>query len=229
MVFMALLIVSPVLSITVHANAGGGTEHEVDLSEILVPVVTTRQSPEPRQLTPPGNMDIVDDISGDFSGDKQFITVVTKNNNYFYIVIDRARSSENVYFLNLVDESDLLAILDNGKPIAAEPVAPTPVPIQAPAPEPTPAPAHEPKQGQGNLGGLIITLILILAIGGGAYYYFKVMKPKQAIKGGTAVNLDEFVFDEDEETISNDGNGDDGGNELHGEEDELPEDDGEND
>ena len=38
---------------------------------------------EPQPLTPDGNMSLVDDITGEASGDKQFITVVTKSGNYF--------------------------------------------------------------------------------------------------------------------------------------------------
>ena len=52
--------------------------------------------------TAPGNFD------GNTEG-KQFLTVQTKAGNTFFIVIDRARESENTYFLNLVDEADLLA------------------------------------------------------------------------------------------------------------------------
>ena len=35
-------------------------------------------------------MSLVDDISGEASGDKQFIVVKSKGGNYFYIVIDHA-------------------------------------------------------------------------------------------------------------------------------------------
>jgi hypothetical protein len=58
-------------------------------------------------LTPKGNLTLVDDVNTTDSSSKQFITLQSKNGNYFYLVIDRSGSKENVYFLNLVDESDL--------------------------------------------------------------------------------------------------------------------------
>lgn len=71
-------------------------------------------------LTPDGNLTLVDDILENESytvsdkktvQDKQFLTVQSKNGNYFYLVIDRSGEGENVYFLNLVDESDLLQLM----------------------------------------------------------------------------------------------------------------------
>ena len=62
-------------------------------------------------LTPDGNLTLVDDLAEDSSSGLQFMTVTTKDGHYFYIVIDRSGSSDNVYFLNTVDETDLMALM----------------------------------------------------------------------------------------------------------------------
>ena len=64
---------------------------------------------EIQPLTPDGNLEIVDDIVDE---DKQFITVKSRSGAEFYIVIDRSRDSDNVYFLNQVDDVDLFALLE---------------------------------------------------------------------------------------------------------------------
>ena len=44
---------------------------------------------------------------------QQFITMVSKSGATFYLVIDRnAKGQQTVHFMNLVDETDLLALMD---------------------------------------------------------------------------------------------------------------------
>ena len=61
-------------------------------------------------FTTPGNGEVKDDITDDST--KEFLTVTTKNNNTFYIVIDRSATSQNVYMLSQIDENDLSEFLD---------------------------------------------------------------------------------------------------------------------
>ena len=66
-------------------------------------------------LTPEGNLTLVDDYHTDYSdkSGQQFITLVSKSGNTFYLVIDRnAKGQQTVHFMNLVDEADLLALME---------------------------------------------------------------------------------------------------------------------
>ena len=47
---------------------------------------------------------------------KEFFTISTPNENIFYLIVDRARESENVYFLNEVTEQDLFSLTTTEKP-----------------------------------------------------------------------------------------------------------------
>ncbi|WP_230399637.1 DUF4366 domain-containing protein [Novisyntrophococcus fermenticellae] len=182
-VLLAALILMGGFSIT--AYAGGGEEIPTDDSNVIV------ETAEPQPLTPEGNMSLVDDIEGDDAEDKQFIVVKSKGGNYFYIIIDNAAQGENtVHFLNQVDEADLMALID------AEDKLPQNLEVTPqPTPEPTPQPEPEqPKEEKSNTGGMLLMVLLLFAGIGGAFYYFKVLKPKQAVKGNT--DLDEFDFDE---------------------------------
>jgi len=158
------------------------------------------------QLTPPGNLTLVDDLSGIQTLDKQFITVTTRNGNYFYIIIDRAGERDNVHFLNLVDEYALLQILqgeDFVEPPLPDFITPTVPTTDEPA-EPEDEPTATPRRNSNT--GLLLGLLVIAAVGGGAFYYFKVLKPKQGAnkKGAVKSELDEFDFDESEDDLFSD-------------------------
>ena len=149
-------------------------------------------------LTPEGNLTIVDDLEGEQTEDKQFITVKTKAGNTFYLIIDRAGKENNVYFLNLVDEADLRALMEEDgtlEPLPGEGAVPT---VPEPEPEPTPEPeteAEEPAPVK-SMNPVPILMVLLVILGGGGLWYFKLRKSKPSVKGST--NLDEYSFDDDD-------------------------------
>ena len=165
-------------SVTAYAGGGedfadgtGGYEHweGLDPTEEL-PVETPE--PEAKPFTPPGTGTVVDNAT-DEDG-KEFFTIMTPAENVFYLVIDRQRETENVFFLNAVTEADLLALAE----MPAEPVPPAPDPEPADDPEPTEEPEPEQPKATGGAGMLLLAMAMV-GIGGGAGWYFKIYRPKK--------------------------------------------------
>ena len=163
-------------------------------------------------LTPEGNLTLVDDIKVEESSDKQFVTLQSKNGNYFYLVIDRAGDKENVYFLNLVDEADLMALIeDNGKKTEPPKVCTcsekcetgkvkSDCPLCVNDLNQCVGKASEPveiaPEKKSNTGSLLLILLLIGGLGG-AFYFFKTLKSKQKTKGD--IDPLDYDYDEDED------------------------------
>ena len=85
------------------------------LPEVVEEDVVTVTDETSGALTPEGNLTLVDDYYTDYSdgSGQQFITLVSKSGNTFYLVIDRnAKGQQTVHFMNLVDEADLLALME---------------------------------------------------------------------------------------------------------------------
>lgn len=189
--------------------------------------VPTEYAPSPstppvtddQPLTPEGNMTLVDDIQTD--SNKQFLTVQTKNGNYFYLVIDRSGDRENVHFLNQVDEADLMALLEEagvklpsvctctekcspGKVNTSCPVCkndPSKCTGQEPSVPEVPTepdsshPATPSKENSQKTALLSLAMIIVLGIGG-TVFWFQSKKSKVSAKGST--DLDEYDYGEDE-------------------------------
>lgn len=176
------------------AFAGGGEDTGEPAEVPIIPIAEPEKEPT-KPLTPDGNLTLVDDVTTDDSTEKQFITAVSKNGNYFYLVIDRAGEKDNVYLLNLIDEADLMALMDGEKvTVKTEPEPPSPTEKEPDPTEPE-KPVEKPKNST-----LPLLVLLIALGGGGVFYYLKFIKGKKSTGGNGDINDfgDEDEDDEDE-------------------------------
>ena len=179
----------------------------------------------PSALTPDGQGTVMDNVT---DGDgKEFFTFTTPSENTFYLVIDRQRDSENVYFLNAVTENDLMALAEKNGDNSGTSAIPDPAPVcicedkceagavntacpvcilsmnncagTAPAPA-EPEKPEQPKEGS-NAGTIVIVLLAMLAVGG-AGWYFKIYKPKHDMTD--AEDFDELTGGGDEQMVNED-------------------------
>ena len=147
-------------------------------------------------LTPEGNLTLVDDYHTNYSdgSGQQFITLVSKTGNTFYLVIDRnAKGQQTVHFMNLVDEADLLTLMEeeDADAYTAEKEAAEQDKLKAEeeakkaAEEAAASGTEQPKENKvtkiasGFLGVVVLTA---LAAGGGFYAFAKRKQKKQAEK-----------------------------------------------
>ncbi len=187
-------------------TTGSSTSNQKDYTKSSVSATVPKRI-EPRAeipLTPNGQATVIDHASGEDG--KEFFTITTANNNVFYLIVDRQREEENVYFLNAVTETDLLSLAqaDEQPELILEPEEPTCSCMQkceagdvntlcpvckenrkACIGEVPEEPEAEAKESN---AGLILFVVLALAVGGAVGWYFKIYRPKQ-----------EFIEDDDGE------------------------------
>lgn len=190
---------------SVSSNAArSSTSNQKDYTvSSTVPKQTEQREEIP--LTPNGQATVLDHATGEDG--KEFFTITTANNNVFYLIVDRQREEENVYFLNAVTETDLLSLAQADD---------QPELILEPEEEPTcnctqkceagdvntlcpvckenrkgcvgEVPEEPEPEAKESNAGLILFVVLTLAVGGAVGWYFKIYRPKQ-----------EFVEDDDGE------------------------------
>ena len=132
-------------------------------------------------ITPDGAGTVIDNVFIEGNG-LEFFTFTTEAGNVFYLVVDRLRTMDNVYFLNAVTEQDLIALAEkDGVELTGTSGIPSAPGETTPA-DPTgePEPPEEPTANKGGVsGGTLIFILIGAAAVGIAGYYFKIMRPKQ--------------------------------------------------
>jgi len=242
---LAVVLCMTAFSVTAFASDGGyyasnENETETPPESIDSIVVGTEDVKLPENsgtdagdaLTPDGNLTLIDDIlqvevyesEETELVEKQFITVQSKNGNYFYLVIDRVGDTENVYFMNLVDEADLMALMEEGStetPVVtctctdkcvvgsvntnceicrtnmSECTGKEAVVDTEPEPDTDEPAADEPADKPQSNSGLLIVVLIVVVGAGGAVYWFKFRNKQPKNKGSD--DLDDYNFGQDDE------------------------------
>ena len=168
------------------------------LPEVMEDIVTVTDETS-GALTPEGNLTLVDDYHTNYSdgSGQQFITLVSKSGATFYLVIDRnSKGAQTVHFMNLVDEADLLALMEEEDvdaytaekeaaaqaeqdKLKAEEEAKKAAEEAAASGEEQPKENKVTKIASGFLG---VVVLIALAAGGSFYAFAKQKQKKQAEK-----------------------------------------------
>ena len=202
----------PVTSIT-ESEKPNDTAETTDISETNANEDKT-VSDETSSL-PEGNGALLEDVSDDVVN-RQFLSIQSKNGNTFYIVIDKdSKGKQNVYFMNLVDEYDLMAFAEK-----------FPEEVQSELKDGAESSAETDKDGNavksdenqtekdtktksGGGNPMLIIILVLAAGGGGAFYYFKVVKPKKGAKAPKQVDYSDEDEDYEEDTVNEDASDED--------------------
>ena len=162
------------------------------LPEVVEEDIVTVTDETSGALTPEGNLTLVDDYHTNYSdgSGQQFITLVSKSGATFYLVIDRnAKGQQTVHFMNLVDEADLLALMeeDAADAYTAEKEAAEQDRLKAEeeakkaAEEAAASGTEQPKENKVTkyAGAFLGVVALIALAAGGIFYAFAKQKQKK--------------------------------------------------
>ena len=237
---LAMLLVLIMCVSTLATTAFAYAEDQDPESESTSQETTAPEEEEeipPVQTTPPvvaeegsgfsedGNL-ITRDLLFDKNTNKQFITVQTRNGEIFYIIIDYDKPTDEdgdqyeTYFLNMVDEADIQALLEEAGIVATcscpdkcaagavntsceickknmtECVGTEKIPETVPTDPTEPSePVEEPEET--NSSAILAVVLLVAVAGGGVFFFLKNKKPDAKTKGKT--NLDDYDYGVDDE------------------------------
>ena len=202
---LLIALTSVVLLVNPLQIAASAAEKDGDIP------ATEASAPLPQDaFTPEGAGTVLDNITE--KNGKEFYTFTTPAGNAFYLVIDRLRPQDNVYFLGAVSESDLVALAEMDGVTIQTGLVPAEADTQKPDSKKPPAPKEDTGGGSDN-NTIIFVGIAAVAAFGVAFFIKKRKFKNQAKNTAKDTEIEDVDPFEDEEEIPNafedDGFGDD--------------------
>lgn len=159
-----------------------------------------------KPLTPDGTGTVIDNVTNEDG--KEFFTVTTPSKHVFYLIIDRQKNAENVYFLDAVTDKDLLALAKSDNEdvsgSSSSKTASTPETSSAPtASTPTASSVSRPEK-QDSSAGIAAVVVLAAVLVGAAVWFFKFRKPGKKDKSRPDPDDYDYTEDGDEESEPDD-------------------------
>lgn len=172
--------------------------------------VTPSATPSTNTLTPSGAGTVINNATSEEG--KEFYTITTPSKHVFYLVIDKQKTAENVYFLDAVTEKDLLALtqdvstasIDSSTAATSKGTEVSGATNPPSTSTSTSAAEVIHSEKQNNTIKIVVLMSFVLIIAGGAVWFFKFRRPKKVPKGKQKVGRYDFMDTEDDELDDSD-------------------------
>ncbi len=143
---------------------------------------------------------------GTVDGEKVFYTFSTKEGEELYLVVDQGKGTNNVYLLDTVSLGDLRVLADNSGTSSEQDDEKEDNLLSILAEENSAVDEPEElqtKEKSRSKSGNNLIIFILAGICGGIYYYMKIYRSKrdEAMDVIDAMDIDEFVQEEDEEEL----------------------------
>jgi hypothetical protein len=151
-------------------------------------------------FTPDGTASVMDNATGEDG--KEFFTITATDGSVYYLVIDKQRGQQDVYFLSAVTTDDLLPLTEGSSVQAPsdtyDPSATVPPTEQTESAEIEQTDEDRPDRGTVPVG-VFILIAAVIAAGIGSY--FKIIKPRREQR--ELYESEDHFFNDDEDSFFN--------------------------
>ncbi len=159
-----------------------------------------------KPLTPDGTGTVIDNVTNEDG--KEFFTITTPSKHVFYLIIDRQKNAENVYFLDAVTDKDLLALAKSDNEdvsgFSSSKTASAPEASSAPTVSTPTASSNSQPEKQNSSAGIAAVAVLAAVLASAAVWFFKFRKPGKKDKNRSGPDDYDYTEDGDDESEPDD-------------------------